>query len=569
MNAKRLLALLLTLVMVFSFAACGPKTNDDGNAGTTATPDTNAGTTDDGNTNNGGETADKTLKVHIETEVMSLDSAAATDGTSFEVIADFTDGLYQADADGNAIPALAANTEISEDGLTYTFTIRDDAVWSNGTPVTADDFVYAWQRACDPNYASEYAFMIYEVAQIKNGYDVNSGALPLEELGVKAQDENTLVVELASPVSYFLSLLYFPTFYPVNREFCESCGDTYGTSASTVLANGAFIMTDDYAPAATSFTLAKNPDYYDADKIAIDGLNYQVIKDSQTALMAYQNGDLDIVTLSGEQVEQVSDDPCFATFNAGYLWYITVNLHDYDYLNNVNFRKALAAAYDRDALCATIVKDGSTGAYFPVPEKLATGPDGKDFREDAGVYDIGNLDDAKTYYADACAELGRNTFDIELLVEDDATAQNVAAYIQQQWNQLPGVTVTLKVETKKQRVEDIQNGNYNTCLTRWGPDYADPMTYLNMWVTGNSNTYGLWSNSEYDDLIKRCTSGDLAVDANARWEALQQAEKIVMDDMVILPVYQKKNAMMINSAVSGLECHAVALNRVFKNVTIG
>ncbi|MDD3213488.1 MAG: peptide ABC transporter substrate-binding protein [Eubacteriales bacterium] len=509
------------------------------------------------------------LRVQIETEVESLDPQVATDGTSFEVIADFTDGLYQMDASGAAVPALAAETTVSDDGLTYTFKIRDDAFWSNGDPVTADDFVFGWQRACDPAFASEYSYMIYDIGLVKNSVAVNSGEMPVEDLGIQALDEKTLQVELESPVSFFTSLMYFPTFYPVNRAFCESCGDNFATSPETVLSNGAFVLTS-YEPAATSFTLTKNPNYYDADRVKLDGLNYQVIKDSQTSLLSYQNGDLDIVTLSGDQVELVEDDPEFLSVNAGYLWYITVNIADYPELANANFRKALAGAFDRDAICASIIKDGSTPAYFAVPEHLATGPDGKDYRETAYTFDGFDKESAAAFYATACEELGQSEFNLTLLVEDDATAQNIAAFIQQEWqNTLPGVTVELKVETKKQRIQDIQNGDYNTCLTRWGPDYADPMTYLGMWVTGNNNNYGLWSNEEYDSIIKNCVSGELAMDPAGRWQALKDAEKIVMDNMVILPVYQKCNAMMVKGSVQNLECHSIALNRVFKDTYLG
>jgi oligopeptide transport system substrate-binding protein len=508
------------------------------------------------------------LKVQIETEVQSLDPQVATDGTSFEVIADFTDGLYQMDASGASVPALAAETTVSEDGLTYTFKIREDANWSNGDPVTADDFVYGWQRACDPAFASEYAYMITDIGLIKNSVAVNKGEMTVDQLGVKALDAKTLQVELESPVSFFTGLLYFPTFYPVNRAFCESCGDTYATSPETVLSNGAFILTN-YEPAATSFTLAKNPDYYDAARVKLDGLSYQVIKESQTALLSYQNGDLDVVTLSGDQVELVQDDPEFLSVNAGYLWYITVNTKDYPELSNINFRKALAAAFDREAICDSIIKDGSTPAYFAVPEQLATGPDGLDFRATAKTYTGFDKDSAATFYAAACEELGKSEFSLTLLVEDNQTAQDIAAFIQQEWqNTLPGVTVELKVETKKQRIQDIQTSNYNTCLTRWGPDYADPMTYLGMWITDNSNNYGFWSNAEYDAIIADCVSGSLAMDPTARWSALHQAEEIVMNEMVILPVYQKCNAMMVKSTVKNLQCHSIALNRVFKDTTI-
>ena len=508
---------------------------------------------------------DNVLRVQIETEVQSLDPQEATDGTSFEVIANFTDGLYQMNAAGAAVPALAAETVISEDGLTYTFTIRDDAFWSNGDPVTADDFVYGWQRACDPEFASEYSYMITDIGLIKNSAAVNAGELPVTDLGITAIDEKTLQVELESPVSFFEGLMYFPTFYPVNRAFCESCGDSYATSPETVLSNGAFILTS-YEPAATSFTLAKNPAYYDADRVQLDGLTYQVIKDSQTSLLSYQNGDLDVVTLSGDQVELVEDDPEFTIVNAGYLWYITVNAKDVPELANINFRKALAGAFDRVAICASIIRDGSSPAYFAVPEMLATGPDGLDFRATAKTFEGFDKESALGFYEAASEELGQTEFALTLLVEDDATAQNIAAFIQQEWqNTLPGVTVELKVETKKQRIQDIQTSNYNTCLTRWGPDYADPMTYLGMWVTDNSNNYGFWSNAEYDTLIERSVSGDLAQDPVGRWAALHQAEEIVMNEMVILPVYQKANAMMVKSSVKDLQCHSIALNRVYKD----
>ena len=229
------------------------------------------------------------LSVMVETPVMSLDPQIATDGTSFEVIADYTDGLTQMDAEGGAIPAIAESWDISDDGTVYTFHLRDDAVWSNGDPVTAADFVFGWQRAVDPANASEYSYMLSDIGQVVNAAEIIAGEKDVSELGAKAIDDKTLEVTLNVPVSYFLSLMYFPTYYPVNQAFYESVGDTFGTSPETVLSNGAFIM-DTYEPAATAFHLTKNPDYYDADKIQLAGLSYQVIQDSQQALMSFQTG---------------------------------------------------------------------------------------------------------------------------------------------------------------------------------------------------------------------------------------------------------------------------------------
>lgn len=326
------------------------------------------------------------------------------------------------------------------------------------------------------------------------------------ELGIKALDDYTLEVTLNVPVSYFLSLMYFPTFYPVNQAFYESVGDTFATSPETTLSNGAFVL-DAYEPAATAFHLTKNPDYYNADSVQLAGLNYQVIQDSQQALMSYQTGDLDITLVNGEQVDQVKDDPEFTTIGAGYLWYVSPNMDAVPELANLNIRLAMTFALDREAITQDVLKDGSTPVYTAVPPQFATGPDGSDFAED------------QTRYA------------------DDAP-QKVAQVLKEQWETtLPGLTVNLVIEPKKQRVEDMQNGNFQIGLTR----------------------------AEYDAIIAECTTGDLCTDAEGRWARLYDAEKIVMDEAVIFPLYAQCNAEMVSSNVSGIEFHPVALNRVYKN----
>ena len=570
MNMKRIVALVLAMVMALSLAACGGSASSapaataaPAAAGDAAPADTAAAASD----------GDKVLNVMVEVEVESLDPQVATDGTSFEVIANYTDGLTQMDAVGAAIPAIAESWDVSEDGTVYTFHLREDANWSNGEPVTADDFVFAWQRAVDPALASEYNYMLSDIGQVKNAAAIIAGEMDKSELGVKAIDSKTLEVTLEVPVSYFLSLMYFPTFYPVNQAFFEGLADgTFGTSPETVLSNGAFVLTS-YEPAALSFSLTKNADYYDADKVQLDGLNYQVIKDSQQAYMSYQNGDLDIVMLSGDQVEQVEGDPELNITGAGYLWYLTLNMHDVPALNNQNMRLALSNAVNRASIVGDVVKDGSVATYTAVPPQFAAGPDGSDFSADQTMFSDVCADDAAKaaeYYEAAKAELGTDTFEFDLLVEDQTETQNVAAVIKDQVEKaLPGVTLNIKVEPKKQRVADIQDGNYEVCLTRWGPDYADPMTYLGMWVTDCDNNYGLWSDAEFDAIIADCTTGAYITDAEARWNAMYDAEKIVMDQAVIVPMYTKANANMIKTGVEGIEFHPVALNRVYKNTVKG
>ena len=568
-KAKAFLAVAMAATLTVGLTGCG------GNADTSApaTAD-NAGTQAASADNSGAAPAEtgaasaSDLNIMLETPVQSLDPQQATDGTSFEVIANFTDGLMQMDKDGQAVNALAESYDLSEDGLTYTFHIREDANWSNGTPVTAADFVFAWQRAVDPNVASEYSYMLSDIGQIKNAAEIIAGEADKSELGVTAVDEKTLQVELNVPVSYFLSLMYFPTYYPVNEEFFTSCGDTYATSPETVLSNGAFVL-DSYEPAATAFHFTKNNDYYDAANIQLAGLNYQVIQDSQQALMSYQTGALDTTLVNGEQVDQVKDDPEFMAIGAGYLWYVAPNIDAVEELKNLNIRLALTHAINRDSITTDVLKDGSAPTYTAVPMDFAAGPDGSDYSADQTKYaDVCSYDADKAleYWNAGLAELGVSEITLDMVVDADDAPQKVAQVLKEQWETtLPGFTVNLVVEPKKHRVEDLQNGNFELGLTRWGPDYADPMTYLGMWITNNPNNYGLWSNAEYDAIIAECTTGDLCTDAQGRWERLYDAEKIVMDEAVIFPLYTQCNAVMMSSKVTGVDFHPVALNRVYKS----
>lgn len=555
-KAKAFVAVLAATTMVLSLVGCGGGNADsETKKESKKTESSNAASTD--------------LNVMLETPVESLDPQQATDGTSFEVIADFTDGLMQMDEDGQAVWAIAESCDVSEDGLTYTFHLRD-AKWSNGDDVTAADFVFGWQRAVDPNVASEYAYMLSDIGQVVNAAEIIAGEKDKSELGVTAVDDKTLEVKLNVPVSYFMSLMYFPTYYPVNEKFFTSCGDTFATSPETTLSNGAFVM-DSYEPAATAFHLTKNEDYWDAARVSLTGLNYQVIQDSQQALMSYQTGDLDTTLVNGEQVDQVKDDPEFMTVGAGYLWYVTTNIQDVKELANLNVRKAMTMAIDREAITNDVLKDGSAPTYTAVPPQFATGPDGSDYSKDQEKYKdvcVYNAEEAASLWAKGLEELGVSEIELDMVVDADDAPQKVAQVLKEQWEQtLPGLTVNLVVEPKKQRVEDIQDGNFEVALTRWGPDYADPMTYLGMWITGCANNYGNWSNSEFDAIIAECTTGDLCTDAEGRWARLYDAEKIAMDEVVIMPLYTQCNAEMLSSKVKGVEYHPVALNRVYKNAT--
>lgn len=497
-----------------------------------------------------------------DVELSSMDTGLATDGTSFEAIASVLEGLYQLDGAGNTIPGMAVKEEISEDGKVHTFTLRD-VKWSDGQPVTANDFVFAWRRLANPKTASEYAYMI-GVAGIKNAEGVMSGEKPITELGVTAVDDKTLKVELDYPVPFFDQLAAFPPFYPIREDFYDKYKEQYALTPEAILSNGAFKMTEWNQGA--NYTMVKNDQYYDADKVKIDGLNFQVVKDAQSAMVAFDQGNVDYVKLTGEMVDQYKESPELINTLGGYLWYISPN-QKVPGLENANLRRALALSFDKEQIAEHLLKDGSIAANFAVPVKLAVGPDGKDFRETTPSYLNVDKAKAKEYYEKAKQELGKDKFAYELVFEDTEASKKVAEYLKSEIEtNLPGMTINLKQQPKKARLQLMQNGVYELGLTRWGPDYADPMTYLDMWITGASYNYGSWSSKEYDKLIFDTSKGDLTGKPAERWEALKQAEKVCMDAAAILPVYQTGSAVMIKKDLTGFEFHSVGVPTIYKNI---
>lgn len=513
------------------------------------------------------ESSGKVLKVAKDVELASMDQHIATDGLSFEVIAATIEGLYTLDADGNAIPAIAKSYDVSEDGLVYTFHLREDAKWSNGEPVTANDFVYAWRRLVDPNTASEYAF-IMDVAGVVNAASVNAGEASLEELGVNAVDDYTLEVTLALPVPFFLQLMTFPSFFPMNEAFVTEKGADYAQTPEGLLANGPFKMTE--WTQGHSFKVEKNDSYYDKDNVNIDGIEYKIMKDAQTAALEFESGNLDVVRLTGEIVDLYKENEAFTLIHEGYLWYIAPN-EEVEELQNVNLRQALGRAVNKEQLTETVLNDGSTVANFIVPVTLATGPDGKDFREtspnDYMTYDVAV---AQEYWEKAKEELGIETLTLELLFEDTDSMKKCAEFIQSELQtNLPGLTIELKSQPKKNRLELMRAGDYQLGITRWGPDYADPTTYLDMFITGGSNNYPNYSSEEYDTLMNSIGKGDLVYDIEARWEAMKEAEELLIArDAAALPMYQQGNTYLIDQQVKGIETHSVGVPFIYKNVTI-
>lgn len=558
---KKILPLLLALLML---AGCGAPAAQE----TVPVP---AAPADAASADAAADGDYKVLNVGRMAELFDMDSTIATEADCLEVISAIIEPLFITAADGTPVNALCASYETNEESTEYVFHIREDANWMNGVPVTADDFVYAWRRLVDPVTASEYSFMM-EVAAVKNATPIISGELPIEELGVSAVDSKTLKVELDHPVSYFLNLMTFPSFCPINEAFATELGSEYALGADKLLCCGPFYMSA-WDVGGNTYQLKKNPSYYDADKVNLDEINFQIIKDPQQTMLAYENGTLDYVRLSGDQIVKYQTMDGFTRIEEGYLWYLSPNLNpkseEYSCgLENENLRMAIALSYDKDVICYEILQDGSTPADFAIPNRLAIGPDGKDFRETSPLYLQTDKAKAQEYWEAAKEELGVDEVTIELLYDDSDSTPLIAQFLQSEIeNNLPGVHINLKSQPKKSRTELMQNREYQLGLTRWGPDYADPMTYLDMWTTGSTYNYGEWSNEEYDKLIADA-NGDLANRYEERWEALKQAEALVMEHAVILPVYQKGTAAMVRPGITGLAFFPVGVGTIYKDVDV-
>ena len=519
---------------------------------------------EEGGESTDGEASSKTVTVVSSLDVISMDTAIATDGTSFIAQTMCLAGLMELDANQNPIPDLAESYTVSDDGLVYTFKIRDDANWANGDPVTAADFVYGWQRVVDPEIASEYNWMM-ETANIVNGncYDPDSG-LTKEDLGVKALDEKTFEVTLTKPTGFFLSLLAFPVFFPANQAFVESCGDQYALSVDNMLSCGPYVFSSWTAGYSYEFDL--NEAYWDYDnyvaKNTAEKVVFRVIADTQTSLLEYDSGNLQTVILSGEQVNANKDAEGYTSKLTGYLYYLLLNINNSSNtdLQNSNIRHALSFALDRETIAAAL-NDGSVAAEGIVPFALAGNPDtGADFRADSGKLVSYDLDEAKELYAAGVAELGHDVT-IELLYGTDEgdsvikAAEQIQFYLEE-----VGFTVNLNGKPKKERLQLQKDHTFEISLTRWGPDYGDPQTYMDLFLSSNtSNNQGGWASAAYDEDVLKAESGE--VDSLERWNLFVDAEKILVEDEAgVIPVFQAGGAMLISPSISGIEFHSAGVD---------
>jgi oligopeptide transport system substrate-binding protein len=496
------------------------------------------------------------LNVQVDTAIVSVDFHGTPEASSLTAMAFIGEGLHYLDGNDVLQFGLAESLTRSPDGLTLTYRIRE-ARWSDGSPLSARDFVYAWRRLGDPALAAPYRWLL-NTAAIENSQDVISGAKPLDALGVSAPDDRTLVVTLSSPVAFTDGLFAFPAFYPLKQSFVEAQGAKFATSPDTVLSIGAF-KPKIYEPNAEVVEVERNPYYYRAGEIKLDGIRLQTIKDLQQAALAYQAGIVDIIPrLSGEQIDLYREDPEFRTQLGGFVYYLTPNPRDNKFLANDNVRRALAVSIDREALVKNILRDGSVPAEYLVPRGLATAPDDhSDFRD--GGAGVGtelhfNRDAALGYWNQAKQELSFNTLTLELLCEDTEFHQGISQFLQAQFQNLPGLSIRISPMPKKGQMDKYEAGDFELALHRWGPDYRDPLTYLDLWL---SDQHPVYRNGDYDGIVVSAGRGDLTRDLPRRFRELRRAEQILLRDAATIPLFQSGTSVLQKANVSGVEYHGV------------
>ncbi|WP_034538497.1 peptide ABC transporter substrate-binding protein [Carnobacterium inhibens] len=538
MEKKKYLQLMgLSIASVSLLAACG---GDKEESATT--------------TGNG----EQVLNLIESAELPTMDSVLATDAVSFNVMNNVNEGLYRQGPDGELVLGMAAEEpEVSEDGLTYTFKIREDATWSNGDPVTANDFVFAWRRLTTPETAAEYSYMIDGV--VLNATAVLQGEMEPSELGITAVDDKTLEIQLEKAVPYFESLTTLSMFFPQNEAYVTEQGEAYASDSDHVLYNGPFVL-DEWDGTGLSWVMNKNEDYWDAETVELDAVNIDVIKETSTALNLYDTGSIDRMILSGEYVQTQQGNPDLKTQPTSTVAYLKFNQEragEQTALANENIRKAIAMAFDKQAYVDTILQNGSIPANGLVPESLAVDPStGEDYREQNG--DLLSFDkvQAQEYFEKGLQELGVDSLTLEILSDDTENAKKSIEFLQGQLTQnLPGLEITLRNVPFKVRLDANSNQDYDIQLALWGADYADPINFLELFQSENGNNKSGYNNADYDELIESAQTN--VTDLESRWQDMLDAEKVLMDDAGIAPIYQRAYAVLEKDYVQDFTTYLV------------
>ncbi|WP_270766852.1 peptide ABC transporter substrate-binding protein [Lacticaseibacillus rhamnosus] len=523
MKAKRMIAGAMAVASAVLLVACGSKSSSS------------------------TETFNRMEKDVIST----MDNAHITDVISGQAAVDTGDGLYR--YKGKKLqPAVATKVvKPTNKGLTYTFNLRKTK-WSNGDPVTAKDFVFAWRRATDPKTKSEYAYLF---SGIKNADDITAGKKAPSTLGVKAEGNYKLVVTMERPIPYFSTMMVNPVFFPLNQKTVEKYGKKFGTQSKYLVFNGPFKLTN-WNGTGNSWDEVKNKSYWNAKQVKLDKIHVQVVKDANTAANLFATKKLDDAVLTGEIAKQHAKDKDYVGDKQGRTSYLDMNEEKVPDFKNLKLRQAVAMAINRKEFANKVIGDGSFGISTLTPENSGSNPKtGEDFAKEAAkeseAVQSYNLKEAKKLWAEGLKEVGKSGEQVTLTTDDTDVAKKSAEYIQSALEQLPGMKVSISSVPFKTRIQRSLDGTAQFILSGWQGDFPDPISFLDLYTTGNTYNFSHWSNKQYDELIKASETTD-ANNETKRYNDLLKAQELLSKEAPVATLYQTVQGHLRNPKLKGV-----------------
>ena len=510
--------------------------------------------------------AEQVITITNTGELASLDNAISADNSSLVVLENANEGLYRVGDDGAFELGIAAEEPVvSEDGLEYIFKIREDANWSNGDPVTAQDFVYTYQKIVDPATASPNINKLYP---LKNAEAINNGELDKAELGVEAIDEKNVKFTLGNPTAYFKDLLGTSSYLPQNHQVASELGSAYGTNSENTVYNGPFVV-EGWDGTDLNWSMVPNEAYWDAENVKLDQINWEVSKEIATNINLFESGEVQLTQISNPYIEQYAGSDALVTEPkalSGYVWFNQGRTST----ANVHLRKALSTSFDKEAYVDTVLNDGSVPSNGFVPSNYAFNPEtDEDFREESGDLAAYDLETAQAEWETAKEELGVETLSIELLTSDTETSKTTAEFLQSQWQEnLPGLTITIRNVPLKSRMESTTNGDYDIAYGTYTPSYADPIAFLEMYESTSGLNSSRFADEGYDALLDD-TRSTYANDPEQRWETLLAAEEtLIAENAVNAPIYQGANANLVDPSLKDVQIQPVGAAMYFRTAYV-
>jgi oligopeptide transport system substrate-binding protein len=496
------------------------------------------------------------ISLNLQDTIRSLDSTTTTDTVSYGLLLNVMEGLYRLDENEEPQPAQAEKVDISDDKLTYTFTLRDGLKWSNGDPVTSQDFKYAWLRALDPETAGQYAYIISTFIDGAAAYYEGKGSA--EDVAIESPDDKTLEVKLVAPSPFWLGLTAFHAYLPQKQSFVEEQGEQYAQTADALIYNGPYVLSE-FDP-TNGATMVKNEDYWDKDNVDIQRVEGSIVKELATAVNLHEQGELDVTEIGQEYVGEYRDTEDFQSLTTFAVFYMVPNENTVPLFRNQKIRKALQMSFEMQALTNDILQDGSEPATGYVPAGIA-GPEGETFREAQGpVSPEYDPEEARRLFQQGIEEEGSENPTIELLAYDTASGRDIATFLQSQLQDSLGAKIDVLVQPFARKLELDANGEFQLSWQGWIADYNDPMTFLDLWETDSPFNTGGYSNERYDDLIAQARE---ETDDARRMQLLLEAEMILIEDVAACaPMFFEGVAWLVEPSIENFTYYRIGGNAI-------